>query len=544
MIKMLIVDDEEIIREGICLAGDWAEHDIEVIGSVENGVKAIEIIETNKPDIILTDVVMPEMDGIELSRMVYEKFPGIRIILLSGYNDFQYARSALEFKVCNYLLKPAKLEVLQAEVLKLKIEIELEAEKRLRNELMAQKLEKSLPLLREQYLNQLIYYDSPDCDKVQNELDYLEIELSTDNIGVMALQPGNNSRMELYSCEAEYYFSRIELKELCTGVMEDRNRHVVFEDREERIVILFNFLKDKTYNDNIELMMKKAEKIRNVSLNQFGLSISIGIGRLQKNISGTTEAYKEAVQALKYRFYMGNESVIYIGDVDLPDSFSYSYPQHIEFDIIMNVRAGNYIKACELVDTFFDKLQMGGRHKPEEVLCEGLFLLNGISRITLENVREFEHEKDLNAVNIMLKSRDMRFGTLDELKNHILSVIKKITDSVNANRQLRNGNLIRNAKDFIIRNIGSDISLITVSNNLYISPNYLSFLFKEEAGENFKDYILRAKMEKAMKLLKDTDYNLNRIADEIGYSDGRYFSHIFKKYSGVSPEDWREEIDE
>lgn len=544
MVKMLVVDDEEIIREGICLAGEWAEHGIEVIGSAENGVEALEIIRTNKPDIILTDVVMPEMDGIELSRVIYEEFPDIKIILLSGYNDFQYARSALEFRVSNYLLKPAKLEVLQAEVLKLKTKIEMEAEKRLKDELMVQKLERSLPLLREQYLNQIIYYGAMDQEKVQTEFDYLEIELSTDNTGVMVLQLDNCSRKKQYAYKEEYYITKLKLKELCSNVMEYGNKHVIFEDREERTVILFNFSYDKTCSDNIELIMKKAEKIQKESRRQLGLSMSAGIGRLQKNANGINEAYKEAVSALEYKFYMGNESVIYIGDVDLPDNFSYYYPQHIESDIIMNVRAGNFMKACELVESFFEELQAEGRYKPEEFLCEGLFLLNGISRVTLENEREFKSEDSMNAVNIMLKSRDMHFNTLEELKCYILNIVKKITDSINANRQLRNRSLIQNAKDYIKRNIGSDISLIAIANELYISPNYLSFLFKEEAGENFKDYMLKVKMEKAKELLKDMNFTLNQIAVNIGYCDGRYFSHVFKKYSGMSPEEWRENVED
>ncbi len=539
LIKMLVVDDEEIIREGICRAGNWVEHGIEVIGSAGNGIAALEIIKEDKPDIILSDVVMPEIDGIELSKTVYEKYPGIKIILLSGYDDFQYARSAIEYKVSNYLLKPVKLEVLLDEVLKLKARIEREAEKKRKDDMILQELRKSLPILREQYLNRIICYGLEDYEKIKKEFDYLEIGLSLFNVGVMLVQPDNYTRRKQYVYEEEYYLTKLKLKELCDNIIESDKGCVVFEDREDRTVILFNFSEGNTHGKSIDIIVKKARMLQQEILEQLGLSVSIGIGRLQKSITGIAKSYKEAVSALEYKFYMGSESVIYFGDVDIPDSFSCSYPQHLEFDIILNVRAGSYVKACSLVDDFFDEIQADGILKPDEILCTGLFLLNGISRVILGNLCEFEHDKSLNAVNIMLETADMRFDTLNQLKSHIFNIVKKITDCVNASRKLRNISLIQSAKDFIKRNVGNNISLNTVADMLYISPNYLSFLFKEETGENFKDYVLKKKIEEGKKLLKDTNYTLNRIAADIGYSDGRYFSHIFKKYTGVSPEEWR-----
>ena len=156
MVKMMVVEDEKILRDGICRVGNWDVLEVEICAVAGNGKEALQMIEENRPDIILTDVVMPVMDGIEFARQVYERYPEIRILFLSGHEEFEYVKKAMEYKACNYLLKPAKIEKIEEVVSEIKDEIVKSREKAMEEERLRRKLEQSMPILREHYMNQLL----------------------------------------------------------------------------------------------------------------------------------------------------------------------------------------------------------------------------------------------------------------------------------------------------------------------------------------------------------------------------------------------------
>ncbi|MBC8035190.1 MAG: response regulator, partial [Chitinophagaceae bacterium] len=201
---MLIVDDEELIRNGIFQTGHWQQHEIEVIGLASDGIHALEFIREIKPDIVLTDIVMPNMDGIQLIKTLKEQYPEIKVIILSGFDEFQYAKSAIEYKVHHYLLKPAKIEVILDEVLKLKNQIQREQEKVSRDELVRKKLKESFPLLREQFLNRLVQGKTEVPENIASNFKYLEIDLSLSRLCVMVLQIDNLPSVQSHCHEASY----------------------------------------------------------------------------------------------------------------------------------------------------------------------------------------------------------------------------------------------------------------------------------------------------------------------------------------------------
>lgn len=185
MIKMMVVEDEKILREGICRVGDWESIDIEICGKAENGRDALKQIERNVPDLILSDVVMPVMDGIEFARIVYEQYPEIRIIFLSGHEEFEYVKKAMEYKASDYLLKPAKIEEITKVVCRVRDEIEEEKRRRNEEDSLKKKYAQSIPILRNHYMNQLLNGIERDEEKIRKQFKVLDIELSTKNIAIL-----------------------------------------------------------------------------------------------------------------------------------------------------------------------------------------------------------------------------------------------------------------------------------------------------------------------------------------------------------------------
>lgn len=525
MIKMMVVEDEKILREGICRIGNWETHGIEICGAVDNGVEALKEIEAHEPDIILTDVVMPVMDGIELTRRVHEQYPDIKVILLSGHEEFEYVKKAMEYKACSYLLKPAKIEKLIEVVSEVRDEIQDSRKKQQEEELLQKKLEQSIPILREHYMNQLLNGRENDETKIMQQFQFLNIGLQTKNIAVIICEIDRETKKQELS-----RITLLQLRELCEEIIGNEYRCVVFEDLKDRIVIVLNYPQNVNHKDIVTYLQGKAVRIQNEIEVCRGETVSIGIGRITGSIRYLSKAYREAEYALNYRFFMGNGSVIYIGDIEKEEHRDSFFLTRKEEEIITCVKAGDTIGTEHQLEQYFLMLSEysseGQDYIYEKIQMFVSYLLNFLKGSNMEAEDGFFGE--MEKLSWELRKKGL-FTTFAELERKICAVILHITEKINDNRVLRNEGIIEKAKKYVQQNLSGDVSLIMVADAVYVSPNYLSFLFKEN-GENFKDYVVRVKMERATELMEQGNYTLNQIAQELGYKDGRYFSKVYKKY--------------
>lgn len=525
MIKMMVVEDEKILREGICRVGDWESIDIEICGKAENGRDALKQIERNVPDLILSDVVMPVMDGIEFARIVYEQYPEIRIIFLSGHEEFEYVKKAMEYKASDYLLKPAKIEEITKVVCRVRDEIEEEKRRRNEEDSLKKKYAQSIPILRNHYMNQLLNGIERDEEKIRKQFKVLDIELSTKNIAILIGESDIKMEDKLSS-----KIFLLQLNEVCQRVISSEYPCIVFTDLKDRVVTVLNSPDNMHTKDVLLYLQGKARRIQTEMENCWGRSVSLGIGRIGKDISYITKMYKEAEYALAYRFFMGNKSIIYIGDIDKEEHVDWILLEKEESELFGYIKAGDMVGTQKQLEQYFGVLN-------KYSVCGQLFiyeeLISLISAI-LKNLRgkiqdgEEDFLPELEGLLEKLREKNVHF-TLNELKKQVIFVICDVTEKINHNRLLRNEGIIDKAKKYIQQNLSGDVSLIAVAEAVYVSPNYLSCLFKEN-GENFKDYIMRTKMQMAEEMIESKKYNLNQIALKLGYKDGRYFSMVYKKF--------------
>lgn len=525
-VKLLIVEDETILREGICKVGNWAENGIEICGAAANGYEALKLIDENKPDVVLTDVVMPVMDGIELAREISKRYPEIRLVMLSGHEEFQYAQKAIEYKVREYLLKPAKIELIMEVMLRLKAEILKEREERKEEILLREKLTQSIPILREQYFNKLVRGYMVSNEEIYRQLDFLDINLSLENLAVLVCEKDSSIG---YGNESELI--NIKIKELCKEVLESEYNCFVFTDLKDRVVTVLNYNQQMKPADVILYISGKASRIQKEMKLRWGYTLSVGIGRPVRNIRQLPKAYNEAEYALSYRFFMGDDSIIYIGDLEYEDTDSQIYFEQIEQALITCIKTGDTIGAKEKTDELFLLLKQSFIGKPQSIFDELIMLVSMISRSLNKIENSNEEFKGLHTLLSELKNSD--YTTLSELQEKVTDTIVDTSNIINTDRIIRSEGIVEKAKKYVEANLSKDVSLITVADYVFVSPNYLSFLFKE-TGENFKEYVLRVRMQKAEEMLGDGNYNYNQIASALGYRDGRYFSQVYKKYKGNS----------
>ena len=529
MIKMMVVEDEKILRDGICKVGNWTEHGIEICAVAENGQKAFEQIETSHPDIILTDVVMPVMDGIELTKQVQIQYPDIKVILLSGHEEFEYVKKAIEYKAYNYLLKPVRMERLWEVVFEVRDKIISDRKKQMEVDKLQKKLEQSIPILREHYMNQLINGRENDETGIERQFEFLNIPLSTKNIAVML-------------CEIDQEFGELsmpritllQLRELCQEIIGNEYTCVAFEDLKSRIVLVMNYPQDVKVKDMVAYLQGKAARIQK-DLGETGeVSVSVGIGRLANTVRYLPKVYREAEYALSYRFFMGNESIIYIGDVEKETHMDSFFITQQEEQLLACIKTGDHSGTRRQLEQYFSLLGQCAT-EGQDFVFEKIHLFIGN---LLSSLRDGSVESDIGFLTDLedlaknLRKRTV-FTTLQALETQTGAAILGVTDKINNNRILRNEGIIEKAEKYVRQNLSRDVSLITVADAVYVSPNYLSFLFKEH-GENFKDYVVRIKMERATELMEQGKYNMNQIAQELGYKDGRYFSQVYRKYYGQS----------
>ena len=521
--KMLVVEDEKILREGICKVGNWEAYDIQIIGTAENGQAALQEIQKERPDIILTDVVMPVMDGIELMRNVYEQYPDIRMILLSGHEEFEYVKKAMEYRACDYLLKPARMEKLLEVVLRVKEEIQAERKKKADEEILKKKLEKSIPILRVHFMNQLLNGREKDEKRIRQQMDFLGVAVDVENIAVLLGELDHKQE------EDAFRISQLQLRELCEEIIGKEYRCVVFEDLKDRVVIVLNYSPDLSRKDIVTYLQGKAERIQREMKALRDESVSLGIGRMVKNILYLPKAYREAENALNFRFFMGNMSTVYIGDIAKEEQGESALFTQQE-ELLLCIKAGDGTGAEKELRRYFETLE-NHVSKGQDFMIETIkifltYLLIFLKGDGLGLEAGFFSELE-RLISDMGKQKS--FATLQELEGKVSGILLDIANRINNDRILRNEGIIEKAEKYVRQNLSGDVSLITVADAVFVSPNYLSFLFKEH-GENFKDYVVRIKMERAAELLKTEKYNLNQIAQELGYKDGRYFSKVYKKY--------------
>lgn len=519
MLKLIIIDDDGLIRRGLSHTIRWEELNIELAGTAADGERGLELIEKTEPHIIIADIRMPIMDGLALTGIVKSRYPEMKIILMTGYDELEFAKEALKMKVFDYLLKPVDNQNLLDAVQRAAAEWHHDHQLKL-------KLLEGIPLLKHRFFERLIRGKLSE-EELSIQARMLDLNFDYDFYMTVILKADD------YAADhSSHRFGREMLKYCIENVAHEiitrEQAGFVFESIDDEIIVLFAW---KGPDEHLQSRaFDLTEEIR-ASVEQYlKTTVTAGMGFLYGQLASVTKSYSDAKSALEIRHIIGKNQVISIHDTGLPLS-----PQSVDI--------------LDLEKTLTLKVKLGLEKDAEQVLEQIEAKLLSTRSITLQQVklkaletavliyadadlRELVHEDDFNRLTELIHRKQ----TVREVFAEIRQMASLLANAMNASRESQQKEIVKQAMDFIEQNYMRErLSLQDVADEVHISPTYLSYIFKKEQNINFSDYLLETRMKVAMELLRMKDLKSYEVAELVGYSNAQYFSTCFKKYTGCSP---------
>lgn len=532
-IRVIVVDDEPLEINLIKMCIDWKYFNMEIVGSAENAVLGLDLVEELSPDILFTDINMPIIDGIKFSEMVIQKCPKTKIVILSGYDDFKYVQKSIKIGVSDFLLKPINNDEVFRTAAKLKHIIDYERESSNEYNLLKKQLTDNLPYIKEKFLIELLSRNFVD-EKIifVNKASFLGIRFKYQSVQVAAIEI-NSSSIDYDNGNTGIYFIRnIKIMNIIKDFLQRNEFIYIFYDTLNRIIILNN-------NENIDLF-EKCETLKTKIVDITKYSISIGLGGIKKHIWEINTSYKEALDALKYRITVGNDIVTLYDHINIDNNNIHNINELNE-KMTFYLKSGLCDKATFLVNQYFENINL----KRKNTLKDILVIAMNIIAINFKTLIAMGIDNTEEIYNLQISSFNelLLLNTLPDIIKFLHKIIFKSIETINAQQTSKIDDIIIKAKKYIDNNLGNnELSLSLIAKHLYLNPSYLSRMFKKEIGINFVEYLTKIRMEKAIELLKQGYMKAFEIADCIGIADPNYFSTCFKKYTGLSISEYKKII--
>ena len=535
-IKVFLVEDEMVIRRGIKNSIDWEKEGYIFCGEASDGELAYPMIIKEKPDILITDIRMPFMDGLELCKLVKKELPNIKILILSGYDEFDYAKEAIRLGVTEYLLKPISSGKLLEALNGVSESIRREKEDKDLVRKYMEEMRENTEHEKQKFFEQMIAGNLSMADALETGKKY-EMNLSAGMYNLLlfrfTLGEENRKSGELLG-EAEYAIEKL-----------TERLEYVFEF--QRGVEGWAFL---LMADNEEQMSERVKELSNdleeIMKNYSTIAYFGGIGQPVARLRELEESFREAERALAARFTMELNRIISVEDirmaqnVDTLDDIEITSFGEIEktrtmLEKFLNNGAEDEID--EFVDVYINEL-------PEENLKSVLmrqYIIMDAYIVMMSFCEKIEGiEGEMQAQSEELKNSMKTIQTLEEIKNYIRMLLKKIIGVRDTISGRRYSDIIEIAKDQIRKTYMSDeISLNTIAAEVGMSPSYFSSIFSKEMGKTFVEYLTEIRMDRAKELLMCSSMKTSEIGYEVGYKDPHYFSYIFKKTQNCTPKEFR-----
>jgi two-component system response regulator YesN len=517
MFKVLIVDDEYFIRDGLEKIIQWDEYGIEVAGSSANGKEALEILESTHIDIVITDINMPEMNGIELLKVIRSSFSHIKVIIISGYNDFEFVKESLVYGVENYILKPINEDEISETLQNTVSRIEEEA---LNNSLDNANYIRENILCR--LINNMISYN-----EVQERLSILQIDLDDENyvVGIVKIFSMSDT-LELNDLKRD-------LLSLFNRKMDCSVKCQIFCDLSGNIVFLFSIADDESYSQIEEIM----NQMIIYSNDELQIDLFPTLGSVENNLNEIHKSYANAEEIQKYEYLYPSNALLAFPDVILArEKLNYLYKLDTEElkDLLFSENKND-------LEQFFTDLN--------EKIISGSMTLDNVRNLMVELTaglisiikqrKLWEDRTILNPDNLYNKLFDQKniMSTLNWLKNISYKIIDEISMMKNKPMSLHDKMI-----EYIDTNISNNqICLKKIASEFSVNSSYLGQKFKNETGKLFSDYLNGKRIENAQDFLINSELNASEIAIKVGFSDANYFYKVFKKYTGVYPLDYKKE---
>ncbi|MBP1756055.1 MAG: two component transcriptional regulator, AraC family [Firmicutes bacterium] len=542
MYRILIADDEAYVRDLVAKSINLSTLEIEVVGCAEDGTQAIEMIEQLKPDILITDICMPQLSGLELIKAVKDTGINLKTVIISGYDDFTYARTAMELGVTNYLLKPFLPDELFEVLGKLMEEMENNTSL-LRNMMKLQNhFDDNLMFIQERFLKDILLNKS-DKKNLIEEGRAIKLELKAHYYccGILKLQTD--------AVDIKWNFSNQNLIEDFLRIIMDeyfdqdtKNYAVSFHDKQLAIIFCSNHTDVFDFYTGLRTSLEKM----NLSFQKYyNIRLICALGKIYPRLEQASCSYEESLLVTKtilpdqncvmnyeeIKQHMANRSLEPLRN----------RPQELEGRLILSIRLARKEKALSILNEIIQYYESFDLTSMEYVNMSIFGLVFSLDNALMESGSTFRIWQD-EKMKQYFKDQ-LLCGTLYETKLMLEDYIIKRCDEFSLIISNQSDKLVYDIKTLIEHNLANeDFNLESASSQLFFSANYVRQVFKQKTGEGFTEYLIQKRMERAGELLQNPTNKIQDVALSTGYSSQRYFSSCFKKYYGYTPTEYKEKL--
>lgn len=537
--RIILVDDEEEVRKSIIKKISWQEAGFQVVGDAENGEDAMEKIEALEPDLILTDIRMPYMDGLTLSEKIRQKYPSMKIVIFSGYDDFEYAKRAIKLNVTEYILKPVNVEEMTAILKRIKANLDQEIEQKRNVRLLRENYVKSLPILREQFLNDLVSRPM-NQELVEARLGEYDIPLSGARKWVAAAidieRTGTGA--ESLPIHREKDLIPISVTQIVEEKLSQYCSCSIFTPAgsgEAEIALIAAIGGERSQTGLIDVLGDICKEVRKI----LELHITIGVGHSCQKLGDISQSWQDAVNALGYKAIVGSGGTIYINDMEPVSRGKLQFDGKDEAELMAAVKFGPEDKIEETVRRLSEKMNDAKVHFRQcqvYMLSISNCLVQMLQMYDLDMEAVFEPGEGMAESYMWIPKSQKK----EDFERWLLHTVKRMNQAVNQERDNTTKQVIQEAKQYILDNYTDpDLSVEMICRHLHMSPAYFSTMFKKETGQAYIAYLTEVRLDKAVELLNKTEDKTYVIAAKVGYQEPNYFSYVFKKRFGISPTKFR-----
>ncbi|MFD3257225.1 response regulator [Paenibacillus lentus] len=525
-ISLCIIDDIKSVVDGLT-AMNWEEQGIRVAGVSSNGEEGLKLIGGLRPDLVITDIRMPKMDGLSMLRAILEENRSCKVILISGYADFEYAQQAVQLGAFDFVVKPFSEEDIMSAVLRAKAEIMEERIKLLSLREMENKLRESMPVLRQEYFALLVSHRTS-WKEASGRWDFLNIELEPRGFVVMLIEIDRFREQVAELSIREMELIRFSLLNIMQETLADYARSVVFRTDHDRYLAVLN---DTGSSSPIEIAEQCCRNIERYTK----FTVSVGVGGRVEEISELPDSYRQAHRALSHHLFTeGNAAIIYD---DLHQSGSQE-PLALEYkdELLLALRSGNAVRTDAILTAISETLQERiSRQNPDYLLS----LYDELAASAIRTLYEMVPYSDVQPLIQNFRAVQGNAGLpLASLQRQLLALCTEGAELVRRNSLSEGQKVIYKAIDYIKGRLSEDITVGECAAYVHLSASYFSSLFKRVTGMTVTQHMTSERIQKA-KLLLVEGAQVQEVASAVGYEERRYFSEMFKKITGQTPSEFR-----
>lgn len=521
--SVMLVDDEEEVRQAIAKKLDWEAIGFQVVGTAENGEEALEMAEQLRPDVVMTDIKMPFMDGLTFCRELKASQMSAKIVIFSGFDEFEYAKEAITLEVEEYILKPINAVELRSVFERIKVTLDQEIAEKQNMDQLYRYYQESLPVMQDQFLTGLVEGRIPEAEIAAfNDSYELNLQAPYYSAAVIHMDSGDERLRHMLAVSG---------KRILDEHLGDRFRYRSFLLL-DRVVVVGMMSEEK----EISQMVYFLDQICKICKRVLNVNTTAGIGQLCDDLVQLHYSFDGAKDAVDSRVLLESNQAIYIKDIE-PKA------------------AAEFVIEDKNIQQLIHAVKLGSREELQaevaalvQYLKNSAMTLNQYQIVLMEMVTEilkFGRAYGVEMTQVFGEGFDLyktaaQFDSLDALGEWLENTMMKLRSFVRQERKDTAKLLMERARQYIEEHYAdSDLSVDTICSYLNVSSTYFSMLFKKETSTGFVAYLTRRRMEQALFLLDTTDLKTYMISDQIGYTEPNYFSYVFKKHYGVSPSRYR-----